>query len=160
MINWQPERMKEKFIDFRLEEMKVFRGCFAYSFQHCICILSPIFNLGIENFQFFELLSVYIQLSSFFDQLFQGIEADFGMRIPEEVAKRLFFVESFASNTLPSDITFGLMFFDSKTFNVEPLSTLVFTLNHDRVFIRNTIPANTVFLRVVYLNQLSWNFSI
>ena len=81
------------------------------------------------------------------------------MRIPEEVPKRLFFVESLASDTLPPDVTFCLMLFDSEAFDMEPFCALMFTLNHDGVFIGDTIPTYAVFFGIVNLNQLSRNLS-
>ena len=61
----------------------------------------------------------------------KGIFGYLSMRIPEEVTDRVLLVECLAAYASPADITFGLMFLDTETFDVEPLGALVLALDHD-----------------------------
>ena len=81
------------------------------------------------------------------------------MRVPIEVAKRVFSVESLAADTPPLDIALSLVLLDTQALNVEPLGALVLTLDHYRIFVRHPVSANAILLRVVNLNQFRWHLS-
>ena len=51
--------------------------------------------------------------STLFDKFVQGILCNLSMRVPIKIPKIILFIKRLASNTMPLDIAFGLVFLDA-----------------------------------------------
>jgi hypothetical protein len=104
-------------------------------------------------------MSVHSQISTLLHKFIQSVLCYLGMRIPVKIPERILFIECLASNATPLDVTLGLMFLNTQTFDVEPLSALVLALDHERILVGYTVAANTILFGVIYLYQFGWDFT-